>query len=412
MQVPATQRTDADNEALFRSWRKTVAALKPLNDKIAELEKQFPEASTSVMHPRATMTKHKRTTRLLDRGVWNQPKHEVAAGTPAILHPLEITHSGPVNRLDFAKWLADKKSPLTARVHVNRIWQAIFGVGLVRTSEDFGTRSARPQYLQMLDWLAVDFMESGWSQKHVIRTILNSQTYQQRSRSTPELLKVDPRNSLLARGPRFRVEAEVIRDIALSASGLLNRKLGGPSIFPPVPANMLEYNFGRMHYWKVAEGAERYRRSLYVFRKRSMPDPVLTSFDAPNSDFACARRVRSNTPLSALVPLNEPVFVEAAQAMSLRILREAAADYEARTAYAFRLATSRLPNEAERRAVQELLTKQRKRLAEGWISINEIATGDANTKPSIPELSTPQDAAVWTIVSRVLLNFDETLSKN
>ncbi|MBM80783.1 MAG: hypothetical protein CMJ78_09335 [Planctomycetaceae bacterium] len=412
MQVPADQRTADDKTALLRNWRKTVAALKPINDQIAALEKQFPVAQTSVMHPRATLAKHQRETRLLDRGTWNKPKHVVLPGVPAILHPMEATHTGPVNRLDFAKWLANEKSPLTARVHVNRIWQAIFGVGLVRTSEDFGTRSARPEYLEMLDWLAVNFMESGWSQKHVIRTIINSQTYQQSSRSSGESYNRDPRNQLLARGPRFRVEAEVIRDIALTASGLLNRKMGGPSVFPPVPANVLEYNFGRMHYWKVAEGAERYRRSLYIFRKRSMPDPVLTSFDAPNSDFACARRVRSNTPLAALVPLNEPVFVEAARALSLRVLREAAPNDEARTEYAFRLATSRHPTQYEKTTIQDLLTKLRNRLADGWLSINEVATGDPKTKPNIPEKSTPQDAAAWTLVARVLLNMDETLSKN
>jgi len=203
-----------------------------------------------------------------------------------------------------------------ARVAVNRIWQAIWGTGLVETPEDLGTRAPVPEYLDLLDWLAVDFMEHDWSQKHLIRTIVTSNTYRQGSLAGPELLQRDPRNAWLARGPRFRADAEVVRDIALSVSGLLTNKLGGPSIIPPVPQNVLDYNFTYPAFWKPAEGPERYRRTLYGFRKRSMPDPVMANFDGPNGDFACARRLRSNTPLAALTSLNEGTPLTLIEAMA------------------------------------------------------------------------------------------------
>ena len=214
----------------------------------------------------------------------------------------------------------------------------------------------------------------------------------------------------MARGPRFRVEAEVVRDLALSASGLLHDVIGGASFYPPVPKSMLDYNYFKVD-WQEAKAPERYRRSLYMFRKRSMPDPVLTSFDAPNADFACARRMQSNTPLAALIPLNEPIFVEAAQALSLRILREGGPDDETRADYGFRLCTGRTCNIKERQAIVELIEKQRTRLAEGWLSIDRIAFINDELKSKLPEGTTPQDAAAWAIAARVLLNMDATLTK-
>ena len=348
-------------------------------------------------------------TRLLKRGEWDQPDHAVKPHTPAAFPPFPA--NAPRNRLGLAIWLTDPEMPLTARVAVNRVWQAIFGVGLVETAEDFGTRAPVPEYQELLDWLAVDFMEHGWSQKHLIRTIVTSATYRQSSRGTPELWANDPRNHWLARGPSFRADAEVVRDIALSVSGLLTNKLGGPSVIPPVPQNVLDLNFVYPAYWKPAEGPERYRRTLYGFRKRSMPDPVLSSFDTPNSDQACARRVRSNTPLAALAGLNEPIFVEAARALSLRILREGGGDDAKRADYAFFLCTSRHPTDGERKAILDLLESRRKRLAEGWLNVREVATGDPNRLPDLPANANPQDAAAWTLTSRVLLNLDETISK-
>ena len=409
MQKRAEQRTADEQAAVFTAWRQSVADWKESNAEIEAMWKQFPEAATSVLRVAARPVELHRETFLLDRGIWDKPKHQVVSHVPTMLHPL--TTERP-DRLAFARWLVDRRSPLAARVQVNRVWQAIFGVGLVETPEDFGTRAPQPEYLNLLDWLAVEFMDRGWSTKHLIRTVVSSATYQQSSRVTRELLEIDPQNRLLARGPRFRAEAEVVRDIALTASGLLNPKVGGPSIFPPVPETVLSDTFTKPDYWIPAQGPDRYRRSIYIFRKRSMPDPVLTSFDAPNADFACARRGRSNTPLAGLVSLNEPVFVEAARAMSLRILRAGGATDEQRANYAFRLCTGRQATPAERAEVLDLLSNRRKQLADGWLSINEVAIGDPAKRPAIPPNTTPQDAAAWTIAARVLLNLDETISKN
>ncbi|RPI89838.1 MAG: DUF1553 domain-containing protein, partial [Planctomycetaceae bacterium] len=269
-----------------------------------------------------------------------------------------------------------------------------------------------PEYRDVLDWLAVDFMEHGWSQKHLIETIVTSATYQQASHASRELQERDPRNALLARGPRFRADAEVVRDIALGVSGLLTHKVGGPSVIPPVPQNVLDYNYVYPAYWKPAEGAERYRRTLYGFRKRSMPDPVMSNFDAPNADFACARRIRSNTPLAALTGLNETIFVEAARALALRILREGGTTDADRATRAFLLCTLRQPSARERDAILSLLESRRKRIADGWLNPREVTTGDPAALPTLPPSTTPQDAAAWTLVARVLLNLDETMTKN
>ena len=409
IQTPAAARTPEQKAKIFTAWRTQVPEAKPINDAIAALWKTYPQAGTSILHLVEREPENRRDTYLLERGNWDQPTKVVEPHTPAAFHPFPA--DAPRNRLGLARWLTDPRSPLTARVAVNRIWQAIFGIGLVETSEDFGTRAAVPEYRDLLDWLAVDFIEHGWSQKHLIRVIVTSATYRQTSKASTELWDKDPRNEWLARGPGFRADAEVVRDIALSVSGLITQQLGGPSIIPPVPQNVLDYNYVYPNYWKPAEGPQRYRRTLYGFRKRSMPDPVLSSLDAPNSDFACARRMRSNTPLAALATLNEPVFVEAARALALRILREGGRDDGERAGHAFFLCTSRRPTNEERDTILELLQSQRRRLAEGWLNIREVATGDPAKLPELPAETTPQDAAAWTLVARVLLNLDETISK-
>ncbi|HWB09553.1 MAG TPA: PSD1 and planctomycete cytochrome C domain-containing protein [Pirellulales bacterium] len=405
----AAERTPEQNATIFAAWRGGLAEAKPVNDEIDALWNTFPQAPTSILHMAEQEPAKCRKTSLLDRGNWDQPLRVVEPHTPAAFHtfPSDV----PRDRLGFARWLADARSPLTARVAVNRVWQAVFGMGLVETSEDFGTRAPVPEYRELLDWLAVDFMEHGWSQKHLIRTIVTSAVYRQTSHASPELLERDPRNVWLARGPRFRADAEVVRDVALAVSGLITHKLGGPSVIPPVPQNVLDYNFTYPAYWAPAEGAERYRRTLYGFRKRSMPDPVMSNFDAPNADFACARRVRSNTPLASLTALNEPIFVEAARALALRILREGGTDDAQRADYAFCLCTSRPPNPSEREAILNLLQSRRQKLAEGWLNPRDIATGDPARLPELPAGTTPQDAAAWTLAARVLLNLDETISK-
>ncbi len=409
MAKPDAIRSQRDHEILFSCWRQSVVELEELNETIMTLQSQYPEARTSVLTVRARTKEDYRSTYLLERGSWENPSHPVSPHVPAVLH----TMSKPdPDRLEFAHWLTDRRSPLTSRVQVNRVWQAIFGTGLVETSEDFGTRAPQPRFMELLDWMAVEFMDKNWSNKQLIRTIVNSKTYQQSSRITAQQLEKDPRNRWLARGPRFRVDAEVVRDIALSVAGILNRDLGGPSTYPPVPDSVLQDTFSPPKYWKTPEDSQRYRRAVYLFRKRSMPDPALTTFDAPNADLSCVRRVRSNTPLASLVSLNEPIFVEAARAFALRVLREGGPDDEQRSVFAFRLCTGRLPTMAERDALQSLLSNRRKQLSDGWLSINEVATGDSTKLPMIPEGTTPQDAAAWTITARVLLNLDETLTKN
>jgi hypothetical protein len=409
LMLPESIRSQADRHAIFSSWRKDRPELKEINAQIEASLDQMPTPTTSVLHLSERESSLARQTHLLDRGDWDRPKRPVSPHVMAALHPMAASDEPP--RLKFARWLVDARSPLAARVAVNRIWQAIFGDGIVETSEDFGTRAPVPEYAQLLDYLAVEFMENGWSQKHLIKTILSSQTYQQSSVHRPDLAALDPKNRLLGRGPRFRAEAEQVRDIALATAGLLHHQLGGPSIIPPVPQNVLNYNYV-IPTWNPPTGPERYRRSLYVFRKRSMPDPVMSNLDSPNGDVACARRVRSNTPLAALTGLNETIFVEAAQAMALRVLREGGSDDSDRAKFAFQLCTARQPLPPEQTAIESLLNEQRKRIAEGWLNPREISTGDAGKLPTLPEGTNPQDAAAWTLACRVLLNLDETISKN
>ncbi len=257
---------------------------------------------------------------MLNRGDIFKPGKDVAAGVPAFLHPL-AEPGAPGTRLTFARWLADRRSPTTARVFVNRLWQAYFGTGLVATPEDFGLQSEKPSHPELLDWLACSFMERGWSIKELHRLVVNSATYRQSSRVTAESLAKDPYNRLLARGTRMRVEGEVVRDIALSVSGLLDPRIGGESVYAPAPAFLFSppASYGPFN-WIEAQGTERYRRALYTFRRRSTPYPMLSVFDVPNADFSCVRRTRSNTPLQALTTLNETVFLECACAFEAAVV--------------------------------------------------------------------------------------------
>jgi hypothetical protein len=403
------QRTLNEQSAIFTNWLQSRPELQAIHTQIDALLASTPAPTTSVLHLKEREPSLARTTHLLDRGEWDQPKHRVEPHTPAALHPMLPSDDPP--RLAFAKWLVDKRSPLAARVTVNRVWQAIFGEGLVSTAEDFGSRTPIPEHAELLDDLAVELMENGWSQKKLIKTILMSKTYQQSSTVRHDLQEIDPKNRLLGRGPRFRADAELVRDMALSISGLLTSKVGGASVLPPVPQNVINFNY-IIPEWNPPTGPERYRRALYVFRKRSMPDPVMSSLDAPNGDFSCARRVRSNTPLAALTLLNEPVFVEAAQAMALVVLRDGGANEDSRIEHAFKMCMSREPKADERATMKSLLQENRNRLTEGWLNPREIATGDAGKLPVLPPGATPTDAAAWTLACRVLLNLDETISKN
>jgi len=397
------------SEKEFFAWLNTRDDATAQRDAIASHWKRFPNAKTSVLHLAERESERARPTYLLQRGNWDQPLEPARPMMLTSFHPPK--NQDEPARLKFARWLVDRDSPLTARVAVNRIWQNVFGEGLVETSEDFGTRAPIPEYLNVLDVLAIELMTHGWSQKQLLKSILMTDAYQRSAQSTAELLEVDPRNRWLTRGPRFRCDAESIRDIVLSAAGLLHHKVGGPSVIPPVPQNVLDYNYTYPGYWQAAPAPERYRRAVYMFRKRSMPDPVLNAFDAPNGDLSCARRMRSNTSLAALTGLNEPIFVEAAQGLALRVLRETPGDDANRLQRAYLLSTSRLPNSEEQQAMLDFIQLQRKRLADGWLNPREIVTGDPSKMASLPEGTTPQDAAAWTLAARVILNLDATITK-
>jgi hypothetical protein len=435
--IPREKRTLQQTAAIFSYWRTTVPEFKETNDKIEELWKKWPNGATTLT---LTAREDERETHILKRGDWLKPTLSVTPGVPAYLHPrsksaLEDAHSASSSRLVFAKWLVDKKSPTTARVIVNRLWQTYFGQGLVTTPEDFGMQSEAPSHPELLDWLACELMEpevkdevrmtksernpksekrgpADWGLKHIHRLIVTSATYRQSSKVTPTLYAKDPYNRLLARGPRFRVEAEGVRDIALSASGLLNSKIGGPSIFSPAPEFLFQPPASYAPFpWKEEAGPERYRRALYTFRRRSTPYPMLQVFDAPNGDFSCVRRMRSNTPLQALVLLNESLFVECAQALALKTLQEGGATDPERVTYAFRRALSRSPSSDEKVELLSLLQKQARRGAEGWVNSLEIATGKNELPKELPKGITPTRLAAYTVVSRVILNLDETITK-
>ena len=411
-EIPAEKRSPAQVAVVFSYWRTTVADWKEANEKIESLWKQWPEGAATlalVARNNSGIGNEKRVTRVLKRGDWLNPTKEVGAGVPAFLPPLPA--NSDESRLTFAKWLVDKKSPTAARAAVNRVWQTYFGLGLVDTPEDFGLRVEAPSHPELLDWLACEFMDSGWSLKKIHRLIVNSATYQQSSKVTPELYARDQYNRLLARGPRFRVEGEIVRDIALASSGLLNDKVGGPSVFSPAPDFLFKppASYGPFT-WTEATGPDRYRRALYTFRRRSTPYPMLQVFDTPNGDSSCIRRMRSNTPLQALTTLNEIVFNECAQSLAQKILEEGGKTDAERITYAFRRTLSRQPTTDEMGELTNLMERQKKRIADGWINPLEVATGK-NEKPTLPEGTTPTQLAAYTVVSRVLLNLDETITK-
>jgi hypothetical protein len=346
-----------------------------------------------------------RETRIFRRGDWKRPGEAVAPGTPAALHP--FPPGAPPNRLGLARWIVDRNNPLTPRVIVNRIWQQYFGPGLVTTPEDFGSRSERASHPELLDWLACEFRDQGWSIKHIHRLIVTSAAYRQSSHVTPKLLEMDPANRWLARAPRLRVEAEVIRDIALATSDLLSKKIGGPSVYPPLPDGVMALAYGGFK-WETSTGENRYRRGMYTFWKRSVPYPGMVLFDAPNADFACTRRVRSNTPLQALTTLNDAVFTEAAQALGLRVWKEGGSDDRTRMIYAFRLCTGRKPDAFELQRLMTLLADQQKYFDGRTAAAVYVSSLDLNKLPEDVDL---HKVAPWVMVARVLLNLDETMTK-
>jgi hypothetical protein len=317
----------------------------------------------------------------------------VSPGVPAVLASQPVTG----NRLDLARWLVDPGHPLTARVTVNRMWQAYFGKGLVETENDFGLLGAKPTHPELLDWLALEFPSRGWSQKAMHRLIVTSAAYRQSSRHRPDLAGTDPDNQLLARQARMRLEAEILRDSALVAGGLLARTIGGPSVYPPIPEGALAVTQVNRP-WPTATGPDRYRRGMYTFFYRSAPHPSLALFDAPDATSACTRRIRSNSPLQALTLLNDDAYVEFARALARRVLKESPAEDAARLDRAVLLALGRPPKPAERGRLARFLALQRDEYRTDAAAARALAGGE-------PE------AAAWTAVARVLFNLDDFLTR-
>lgn len=405
--VPPEQRSKAQVGTIFSHWRTTVPEFSEANARIEALWRQWPEGATALtLQPRPGG----RPTMVLRRGDWLQPSKPVTAGVPAVLHPLPS--GAPPTRLTFARWLAAKESPTTARAYVNRVWQIIFGHGLVPSVEDLGVQSEPPSHPELLDWLAVEFMEQGWSQKKLLRLLFTSRTYQQQSMLTPELAEKDPANRLLARAPRLRVEAETVKDMALTVSSLLNPKIGGPSIMAPAPLDLFRPPASYAPFpWVNAEGPDKYRRALYTFRRRSTPYPVLQIFDAPNGEASCVRRARSNTPMQALTLLNEDFFIEAARALGRRLLTEAGATTASWVRWGFREVYCREPEPEEVDQLVVFIARQRHRIAAGQLNPNEIATGKSEEVKDLPPGRTAADLALATALARVLLTTDEAITK-
>ncbi len=436
LSTPQNERTEAQTAAVFSYWRTTVGDWRESNAEIVRLLAEHPEGSTQlVLNERAEL----RESHLLKRGDFLRPDKTVTPGVPAFLHPLP--ENAKPDRLTFARWLVDRNSPTTARSIVNRLWQAYFGIGLLETSEDFGSQSPAPSHRELLDWLAVELMGSqftvrssqlqtanreprteNWSLKHIHRLIVTSATYKQSSaiNSQPNNPKSkiqspkseDPYNRLLARGARFRVDAELVRDIALSVSGLLNPKIGGASAYPPAPSFLFDrpFSYGPK-VWKEEKGENRYRRAMYTFRYRSVPYPMLQSFDAPTGDISCVRRTRSNSPLQALTTLNETLFVEAARALALKVVSEGGATDRQRAVYGFRRVLSRQPSETELSELLGLFNRQRERFLAGELNAWNLATNDPDKAFALPKNVRMEELAAWTAIARVLLNLDETITK-
>ncbi|MEM6470104.1 MAG: PSD1 and planctomycete cytochrome C domain-containing protein [Planctomycetota bacterium] len=417
---PRSDWTKDDLDTVFDYWRVQLTQSKGFVDlrpatrrRVSEINQRIDAAWES--HPMGTTQltlqerQNPRQTHVLDRGEFLSLKHEVQPHVPEFLHPMD-DESGEPARLRFARWLASPQSPTTARSIVNRIWQEYFGVGLVETSDDFGTQSTPPSHPDLLDFLAIELMENGWSLKHLHRLIVNSATYQQSSALTKELAERDPYNRLLARGARFRVSAETVRDISLASSGLLSPKVGGPSVYPPAPAFLFmpPVSYGPK-VWNEASDESRYRRALYTFRFRSVPYPMLENFDAVSGNLSCVKRSRSNTPMQALTALNEPVFLECSTALAAKLLREPSSeDSLATLRSAYLHCVARPPTDRESSILLEYLDKQMNRLAAKSLDANEILSAASHLDTE----GIDDDAlAAWTLVCRVLMNLDETITR-
>jgi mono/diheme cytochrome c family protein len=389
----------------------TAAKATPEQKKLDELKKQLATIkgiTTPIM--KELPANQQRKTNIMIRGNFLDKGKEVTPGVPGVFPQPQAHGLQPVgfNRLELAKWLVDPKNPLTSRVTVNRYWEQIFGRGLVDTPEDWGIRGKYPTHPELLDWLATEFVAEKWDVKKLLKLIVTSATYRQSSKVTPDLLERDPDNRLLARGPRFRNSAEVIRDQALSVSGLLSTKLGGPPARPARPKLRLAAAFGGNTDWDASPGDDKYRRGLYTEWRRTTPYPSMVTFDAPNRSVCTVNRPRTNTPLQALVTLNDPCFVEAAQALARRIVKDGGTTVESRIQYAFQLCLTRPAQERETQRLTALYQEARERFSKNPKEATAMATEPLGPLPAGMDAN---ELAAWTVVSNVLLNLDEMFLK-
>lgn len=415
LKVDREKRNDAQKKELTRYFlehihpgaRELLAApiqkQSSLKKQLDDLEKAIP--ATLVMEDR----KQPRQAHLLERGEYTLKRDPVSSAVPEWLAP--SVPDAPTNRLGLAHWLVQPNHPLTARVTVNRFWQQLFGIGLVRTSEDFGVQGEQPTHPELLDWLATDFVDSGWDVKRCIKQMVMSSTYQQSSVVHPDKLRIDPENRLLARGPRFRLDAEVIRDQALAVSGLLNPTIGGRSVKPYQPAGLWKpVGFGGSNtsVFKQDTGSKLYRRSMYTFWKRTVPPPSMATFDAPNRETCAVRRARTNTPLQALVLMNDVQFVEAARKFAERVMTETDANNGVKLNFAFRSLLGRHPNEAERTMLNSLLDESLIEFQNDPDSaVKLLSMGESAYNDKLPR----NELAAWTMVTHLMLNLSETVTR-
>ncbi len=386
-----------ERDRLLREFLRTAPDLRKAREPIDALRKQLPRNPTTLVfaerppeNPRPTFVHH--------RGEFLQPTERVSPDVPAVLHP--FPREAPRNRLEFARWLVSPQNPLVGRVTVNRHWAAFFGRGIVATLQDFGLQGELPSHPDLLDWLALEFVEGGWSTKRLHRLIVTSATYKQASRVTPEMLARDPNNRLLTRGPRVRLEAEMVRDLVLRSSGLLAMKLGGPSVFPPQPPEVTtEGAYGRLD-WRVSEGLDRYRRGLYTFMKRTAPFALFGTFDGPSGEVCVARREVSNTPLQALTMLNDAAVLEGARELG-RQLAEDKRPVEDRVRSLFCRVLTRPPSSEETAALVGFYRSQKERLQKKELDAAALAGA---SKSAV-------ERAAWAALARVLFNLDETITK-
>jgi len=348
----------------------------------------------------------RRKTQIQIRGNFLVKGNEVSEGVPAVLHGFPANE--PKNRLGLARWIVSPENPLAARIVANRHWEQLFGQGLMSTSEDWGVRGEMPSHPELLDWLATELVRNQWDLKKFVKTIVTSATYRQSSAVTPDLIAKDPSNRLLARGPRFRLSAEAVRDQALAVCGLLSRKMFGPSVYPPQPRSGLNAAFSNSTDWEPSKGEDRWRRGLYTFWRRSVPYPSMATFDAPDSFVCTVKRIPTNTPLQALVTMNDPVYVECCQQLARKIVAEGGASTKERATYAFRRCLARPPKDAELASVTSLFEKSRARYAADAKRAAAMATEPLGPAPPGADVA---DLAAWTVVGNVLINLDEMFLK-